>query len=78
MQKTKVNELENVLLDQIEKLNDDSIFEDETKAKILIERSNSIADLANAFTGLTRTKLDVVREMKSNGGMYEKYMGIEE
>lgn len=42
MGKTRIKELEATLLDQIEKLNDDSIFEDADKAKILIERSKAI------------------------------------
>ena len=73
----KVQELENVLLDQIEKLNDDSVMDDPEKAKILIERSQSIANLTNAYIGVNRMKLDVVKELNKGGTLYEKYLGIE-
>ena len=73
----KVQELENVLLDQIEKLNDDSLMDDPEKAKILIERSQSMANLTNAYIGVNRMKLDVVKELNKGGNLYEKYLGIE-
>lgn len=73
----KVQELENVLLDQIEKLNDDSVMDDPEKAKILIERSQSMANLTNAYIGVNRMKLDVVKELNKGGTLYEKYLGIE-
>ena len=73
----KVQELENVLLDQIEKLNDDSVMDDPEKAKILIERSQSMANLTNAYIGVNRMKLDVVKELNKGGNLYEKYLGIE-
>ncbi|MBP3773438.1 MAG: hypothetical protein J6I53_12265 [Treponema sp.] len=49
--KMSVKELEDVLLDQIEKLNDDSIMDDPEKAKILIDKSKSMTDLTNAYIG---------------------------
>ena len=73
----KVQELENVLLDQIEKLNDDSVMDDPEKAKILIERSQSMANLTNAYIGVNRMKLDIVKELNKGGTLYEKYLGIE-
>lgn len=73
----KVQELENVLLDQIEKLNDDSVMDDPERAKILIERSQSMANLTNAYIGVNRMKLDVVKELNKGGNLYEKYLGIE-
>ena len=77
MAKMKVKELETVLLDQIEKLNDDSVMEDPEKAKVLIDRSKSIADLTNAYIGVNRMKLDVVKELNKGGNLYESYLGIE-
>lgn len=77
MAKMKVQELENVLLEQIEKLNDDSYLEDEEKGKMLIERSKSIAELTNAYIGVNRMKLDVVKELNKGGNLYEGYLGIE-
>lgn len=73
----KLVELENVLLDQIEKLNDDSICEDMDQARIMVERSRAISELTKNFTELQRTKLDIVRHAEMNGGLYEKYLGIE-
>lgn len=85
-------ELENVLLDQIEKLNDDSIFEDKEAVKNLIERSKTISDLTNSYIDIQRTKLDaqklkidtvkIMHETaigigKADEGV-KKYLGIEE
>lgn len=85
-------ELENVLLDQIEKLNDDSIFEDKEAVKKLIERSKAISDLTNSYIDIQRTKLDaqklkidtvkIMHETaigigKADEGV-KKYLGIEE
>lgn len=77
MAKMKVQELESVLLDQIEKLNDDSVLEDTEKAKMLIERSNAMVGLTNSFIGVNRMKLDVVKELNKGGNLYESYLGIE-
>lgn len=73
-----IKELESVLLDQIEKLNDDSIAEDGDKAKIMIERSRAMSDLADSYINVNRMKLDVVKELNKNGGLYEDYLGIED
>ena len=77
MGKTRIKELEATLLDQIEKLNDDSIFEDADKAKILIERSKAISDLTQSFVEVNRMKLDVVKEMNKGGNLNENYLGVE-
>lgn len=77
MAKMKVQELENVLLDQIEKLNQDDVNEDTEKAQQMIDRSKSIAELTNAFIGVQKIKLDVVKELNRGGGLYEGYLGIE-
>lgn len=75
----RIKELETTLLDQIEKLNDDSLFDDEVSAKILIERSKAISALTDSFVEVSRVKLDIVKEMNNNGGIpaYEQYLGIE-
>ena len=75
--KTNIKELESVLLDQIEKLNDDSISEDEEKAKILIERSKAISELTKSYVEVNRMKLDVVKELNKGGSLYEGYLGID-
>lgn len=78
-EKNRLKELEEVILDQIEKLNDDSIMEDADKARILIDRSKSISELTDSFVSVNRMKLDVVKELgKSlNADMYTKYLGVD-
>lgn len=71
-------ELELVLLDQIEKLNDDSIGEDIEATKAMVERSKAIAELTKNVCEINRLKLDIVKECNSNGGLYEHYLGIED
>lgn len=73
----KLSELESVLLDQIEKLNDDSIAEDEVEAKTLVERSKAMSELAGKFIDMNRLKLDIVKVGSDNGGLYNKFLGIE-
>lgn len=73
----KSNELEECLLDQIEKLNDDSLAEDPDKARIMIEKSKAMSELAGKINELNRLKLDIYREANENGGIYEKLLGIE-
>ncbi len=74
----KLNELEMVLLDQIEKLNDDSVGEDEIATKLMVDRSKAISDLANNVMSLNRLKLDVVKCIEINGELYDKYLGLED
>ena len=73
----KMDELENTLLDQIEKLNDDSLAEDKENAQIMIEKSKAMSDLAGRINDLNRLKLDVYKEANANGGVYEKMLGID-
>lgn len=73
-----IKELELTLIDQIEKLNDDSIAEDEQACRAMIEKSNAMSGLTNAYIGIQRLKLDVVKQLDKNGGLYEEYLGIEE
>ena len=75
----RTDELEKVLLDQIEKLNDDSVMDEPEKARILVERSRYMSDLANSFIELNRLKLDIVKEMSRDRGseIYANYLGIE-
>lgn len=54
-------ELEDVLLNQIETLADDSLFEDKEKAEILINKSKAISELSKNFTELQQTKLAIAR-----------------
>lgn len=74
----KIQELENCLLDQIEKLNDDSLASDPEAAKAVIEKSKAMSDLTNSYIGVQRMKLDVVKHLNNNGGLYEDYLGIED
>lgn len=74
----KLNELENVLLDQIEKLNDDSIGDDVEQIKNMVERSKAISSLCNNVMEINRFKLDVVKHCETEGNLYEQFLGIEE
>ena len=74
----RLQELENVLLDQIEKLNQDDIASDKEAAQVLIERSQAMSTLANSYISINRLKLDVVKELNNSGGLYENYLGIED
>ena len=73
----KMDELEATLLDQIEKLNDDSLAEDVEKAQMMIEKSKAMSELAGRINDLNRLKLDVYKEANANGGVYEKMLGID-
>ena len=65
----KLDELENTLLDQIEKLNDDSLSDDLEKAQMVIEKSKVMSDLAGRLNEMNRLKLDIYKEANANGGM---------
>jgi hypothetical protein len=83
---TKIEELENVLLNQIEMLNDESLNDTPETAKIAVDKSKQISELTNSYIGLKnlelserRLKLDAVKiAMDDNGYMYQSYLGIEE
>lgn len=70
-------EMEKALLDQIEKLNDDSLTEDPEQARLVIEKSKAMGDLAGRVTEINKLKLDIYKEANQNGGLYEKFLGIE-
>lgn len=73
-----MEELEKTLLDQIEKLNDDSLADDPDKARLQIDKSKAMSDLAGKTIELNRLKLDIYKEANANGGVYEKFLGIEQ
>ena len=54
----RILELENALLDQIEKLNDDSIMKDAESCKTIIERSKAMSELTDSFIEIQKTKLE--------------------
>ena len=72
----RIKELEDTILDQIEKLNDDSIGDDPEAIQRMIDRSKAIAQLTDSFVSINRMKLDVVKELNKNGSLYENYLGI--
>ena len=86
MKDKNYEELEKVLLDQIEKLNDDTTFKDTEEAKLAIEKSRSISDMTDAIVSLRRAKMDEQRlkldivkvAMTAEGYGYSNYLGIEE
>jgi hypothetical protein len=73
-----MEELEKTLLDQIEKLNDDSLSNDPDAARLQIDKSKAMSDLAGKAIELNRLKLDIYKEANANGGIYEKLLGIEQ
>lgn len=77
IKKTRFDELEVVLLNQIEMLNDESILTDKESATITIEKSKAISALAGNFTELQKTKLDIVKTAMKDKGVYDKYLGLE-
>ena len=74
---SRIEELENVLLNQIEMLNDDSILTDPDEARTAIDKSKAISDLTRNFTEIQRMKLEVVKVAMQDNGSYDKYLGIE-
>lgn len=74
--RNRIKELEDTILDQIEKLNDDSIGDDPEAIQRMIDRSKAIAQLTDSIVGINRMKLDVVKELNKNGSLYENYLGI--
>lgn len=74
--KNRIKELEDAILDQIEKLNDDSIADDPEAIQRMIDRSKAMAELTDSFVSINRMKLDVVKELNKNGSLYENYLGI--
>lgn len=77
MAKISLKELEDVLLDQIEKLSDDSIGEDKEATQLMIDRSKAISELSTNVVALNNLKLAFVKEMNKNGGKYAGVLGIE-
>jgi len=86
MAKTSIEELESVLLDQIEKLNQDDLMSNTDETKCLIDRSKAISDLTNSYIDIQRTKLDAQRVKieavrvathEGYGLKYDKFLGIE-
>ena len=71
-----VNKLEKMLLQQVELLGSDNLT-DTDKAKLMIERSKAMSELADSYVNINRMKLDVVKELNQNGTLYEKYLGVE-
>ena len=82
---TRIQELENLLLDQIEKLNQDDVLNKPDELQGLLDRSRAITELTGSLLDIQRTKIDaqrvrieVVRVAKDQQGLgYEKYLGIQ-
>lgn len=75
----KIQELENVLLDQIEKLSDDSLFENKETANVVLEKSKAISSLSSNFVELQQLKLNIVKTVSnSRNESFNSFLGIEE
>lgn len=66
----KILELENVLLDQLEKLNDDSLNTSEEELNRVLNKSKAISALADNVIELNRLKLDIVKASEDNELVY--------
>lgn len=75
--KMTLNELEETLLDQIEKLSDDSIGEDRELTKMMVDRSSAISNLATNVLAISHLKLEIVKTLSKNDGAYKEVLGIE-
>lgn len=73
----KLMELETTLLDQIEKLNDDSIAEDEEATIRMIERSKAINDLSDKVIRINELKVKAIEIGYKTDGLYDKQLGLE-
>ena len=60
-QMTKAEELENVILEQIELLGDDSVFDDGEKLDRLIRRSSAMSELSENWIKIQQMKADEKR-----------------
>lgn len=58
---TKAEELENVILEQIELLGDDSVFDDGEKLDRLIRRSSAMSELSENWIKIQQMKADEKR-----------------
>lgn len=67
----KILELENVLLDQLEKLNDDSLNTSEEELNRVLNKSKAISALADNVIELNRLKLDIVKASEDNDLVYQ-------
>lgn len=70
-------ELEKVLLNQIETLNEEGIFDKKEEAKMLIDKSKAISDLVTSFTDIQRLKLDFVKTACKTNGIYDNFLRLE-
>lgn len=81
----KIEELENTLLDQIEKLNQDDVLINPEEADRLIARSKAMSELTDSLIDIQRVKIDAQRvkieavkvAQDACGLGYENYLGIE-
>ena len=74
--KSRIKELEDTILEQIEKLNDDSIADDPEATQRMIDRSKAMAQLTDSFVSINPMKLVVVKYLNKHGSLYENYLGI--
>lgn len=76
--KNPLLEVEQTLIDQLEKLNDDSVASTPEEAKLVVERSKVMSDIASNLVDINRLKLEAVKTAYNCNGVYDKYLGIED
>lgn len=75
--KMKVQELEDIILEQVKKLGSEMAEDNPEKLNAILEKSRCISELADSYVEINRMKLDVVKELNNGGTLYERYLGIE-
>lgn len=74
--KNDLNALNNILFEQIERINDDSLSEDELKTTI--DKAEAINKLASTVVSNASLQLKAYQEFGKAGGNMQKVLGIEE
>lgn len=75
---TYYKQLEEVLVNQIQMLNDDSLCSNTEESEQLCKRMDAINKGVSSFCDLQRTKLEIVKTAEACGSVYNNFIGIEE
>lgn len=81
MEKNYFKQIEEALINQIQALNDDSLYEGEeglAKSKEACERTKAMSIATSKFCEIQKTKLDIVKTAENSGQIYDKFLGIEQ
>lgn len=59
--KNTLTDLNNILFEQLERLNDNYIMEDKEKARLELERAKGMSQIASQIANTAKTQLDAFR-----------------